>query len=214
MIILNQSMAIEKNYVTLILIVLLFILKTEDFYKDIANDVERWLDTSNCDENDEILLPIGKNNKVIGLSKDKLGGEIMIEFVALRAKTYAYLINGYNDGDYDKKKIINKKAKRTKKCVIKRRLIFENHVNSLFKDKIILQSQQRFKSDRHNVYNEQTNKIALSSNDDKKLQTFDKITTYTDRKNTFKVCESEMMAVRDFFVKNYADCAFYDEIML
>ena len=97
---------------------------------------------------------------------------------------------------------------------MKHRLMFENYTNSLFNDETILQSQQRFKSHSRNVHTERINKIALSSNDDKKLQTFDKITTYTDRKNTFKVCESEMMAVRDFFVKNYADCAFYDEIML
>ena len=79
-------------------------IRTEDFYEDIANGVERWFDTSNYDENDKRPLPIGKNKKVIGLFKDELGGKIMTEFVALRAKTYAYLINGYNDDDYDKKK--------------------------------------------------------------------------------------------------------------
>ena len=61
---------------------------------------------------------------------------------------------------------------------------------------------------------EEVNKIALSSNDDKRLQTFDKITTYPYGTNAFKVCESEMMIVRDYFVENYADCPFYDEIML
>ena len=61
--------------------------------------------------------------------------------------------------------------------------------------KIILKSQQRFKSDYHNVYTEQINKIALSSNDDKRLQTFDKITTYPYGTNAFKVCESEMLMV-------------------
>ena len=117
----------------------------------------------------------------------------MTEFVALRAKTYAYLINGYNDDYYDKKKIINKKAKGTKKCVIKRELMFENYKDSLFNDEIILKSQQRFKSDHHKVYTEEVNKIALSSNDDKRLQTFDKITTYPYGANAFKVCENEMM---------------------
>ena len=76
------------------------------------------LKTSNYDYNDKRPLPVGKNKKVIGLFKDELGGKIMEEFCALRAKTYAYLINGYNDDDYDKEKIINKKAKGTKKCVI------------------------------------------------------------------------------------------------
>ena len=86
-------------------------IKTEDFYKDIANDVERWLDTSDYDENDKRPLPVGMNKKVIALFKDELGRKIMEGFRAFRAKTYAYLINGYNDDDYDKKRIINKKAK-------------------------------------------------------------------------------------------------------
>ena len=60
-------------------------IKTEDFYKDIANDVERWFDTSNYDENDERPLLIDKNKKVIGIFKGKLGGKITTEFVALRA---------------------------------------------------------------------------------------------------------------------------------
>ena len=63
------------------------------------------------------------------------------------------------------------------------------------------------------MYTEEINKIALSSNDDKRLQTFDKITTYPYRTNAFKVCQREMMIVRDYFVENYADCPFYDEIM-
>ena len=99
---------------------------TEDFYEDIAGDVERWFDTSNYDENDKRPLPIGKNKKVPGLFKDELGGKNITEAVALRAKTYAYLIDGDGDDDYEKNKIINKKAKGTKKCVIKRMLMFEN----------------------------------------------------------------------------------------
>ena len=69
--------------------------------------------------------------------------------------------------------------------------MFENYEDSLFNDKIILKSQQRFKSDHHKVYTEEVNKIALSSNDDKRLQTFDKVTTYPYGTNAFKVCESE-----------------------
>ena len=113
----------------------------EYLYKDIVNDVERCFDTSNYDENDKRPLPIGKNKKVIGLFKDELGGKIMEEFCALRAKTYAYLINGYNDDDYNEEKMINKRAKGTKKCVIKHRLTFENYKDCLFKNKIILKSR-------------------------------------------------------------------------
>ena len=76
----------KQDYATWIVIALLFILK--DFYKDIANDVDRWFDTSNYNENDEKPLLIGKNK--IGLFKDELGGKIVTKFVALRAKAYAY----------------------------------------------------------------------------------------------------------------------------
>ena len=62
-------------------------IKTEDFYKDIANDVEKWFFTSSYDDKDKILLPIGKNKKVIGLFKDEFRGRIVKEFVVLRAKT-------------------------------------------------------------------------------------------------------------------------------
>ena len=88
----------------------------------------------------------------------------------------------------------HKKAKRTKKCVTKRGLRFKNYEDCSFNSKIILKSQQRFKGDYHNVYTEQIDKIGLSSNDDKRLQTFDKITTYTYGTNAFKVCESEILS--------------------
>ena len=68
-----------------------------------------------------------------------------------------------------------------------------------FDNKIILKSQQRFKSDHHKVYTEEVNKIASSSDDDKRLQTFDRITTYPYGRNVSKVCESEMLAVKDSF---------------
>ena len=63
-------------------------IKTEDFYKDIANDVGKRFDTSNYEVNRP--LPTGKNKKVIGLMKDELGGKMITEFVTLRPKTYSY----------------------------------------------------------------------------------------------------------------------------
>ena len=87
--------------------------------------------------------------------------------------------------------IVNtKKAKGTKKCLIKRKLIFKNYKDCQFSNEIILKSQQRFKSDYHNIYTEQINKIVLSSNDDKRLQIFDETITYPYEINTFKVCEN------------------------
>ena len=73
-------------------------IKTEDFYKDIANDVEKRFDTSNYEV--DRPLPTGKNKKVIGLMKDELGGRIMTEFITLRPKAYTYLTD---DGKEDKK---------------------------------------------------------------------------------------------------------------
>ena len=102
---------------------------TEDFFEDINNDVERWFDTSNCDKNDKRPLPMGMNKKVIGMFRDELGGKIMKEVCALRAKTYVYLM----DDDSEKKK-----AKGRKKCVIKFRLMFENYKDLLSSNKTIL----------------------------------------------------------------------------
>ena len=156
---------------------------TEDFFEDINNDVERWFDTSNYDKNDKRPLKTGINKKVIGMFKDELGGKIIKEFWAPRATTYAYLM----DDDSEKEK-----AKGTKKCIIKRGIKFEDYKDSLFNNNTILRLQLRFKSDLHIMYTEEVNKIAISSNDDKRLQTFDKVTTYPYETNAFKVCESEM----------------------
>ena len=109
----------------------------------------------------------------------------MKEFCAIRAKTYSYLMEDDSE---------TKRAKGVKRCVIKRRLMFGNYKDSLFNNETIIRSQLRFKSDRHNVYTEEGNKIALSSGDNKRLQTFDRVTTYPYGTNAFKVCESEMLS--------------------
>ena len=115
-------------------------IKTEDFYEDIADDVEKRFDTSNYEIDGP--LPTGKNKKVIELTKDELGGKIMTEFVALRPKTYAYLMD--DDSEV-------KKAKGTKKCVIKRVLKFNDCKDCLLNNETVLKSQQRFESERHDV---------------------------------------------------------------
>ena len=82
-------------------------VKTEDFYKDFSDDVDKIFDTSNyecCRP-----LPIGKKKKEIGLMKNELGGKIIKESVGLRAKTYSCLMD---DGTEIKKK------QKNKKCVI------------------------------------------------------------------------------------------------
>ena len=126
-----------------------------------------------------------RTKKIPDLLKDELGGKIITEVVALRQKTHACLMdNGSN----------HKKAKGTKKCAIKQKLMFENYKDCWFNNKTVYRSQERFKSYYHVMYTEEVNKIALSSNDDKRLQTFDRITTYPYGTNAFKVCESEMLS--------------------
>ena len=87
-----------------------------------------------------------------------------------------------------------KKAKLTKNCVIKRIIRFNNYKNFLFKNEIILKSQQRFKSEAHNVYTEEVNKIALSGNDNNRLQSYDKITSCPYGTNAGKVCKTELLS--------------------
>ena len=71
--------------------------------------------------------------------------------------------------------------------------MFENYTDCLLNNKNVYRSQQRFKRYNHDVYTEEVNKTALSNNHDKRLQTFDRITTYAYETNPFKVCESEML---------------------
>ena len=157
-------------------------IKIEDFYKDIADDFEKRLNTSNYDDECDRPFPKRKNKEVVGLMKDELGGKIMIEFAALRPKTYSYLMN---DGGSDKK------AKRTKKFV---RLKFNDYKDCSLNNEIVLKSQQRFKSERHDVYTEEIDKIALSSNYDKRLQTLDRITSYPYGTSAGKVCKTELLS--------------------
>ena len=145
-------------------------IKTDDFYKDIAEDVENRFDTSGYVNNyiaDNRPLPIGKNKKVIGLMKDELGGGIMKEFIALRAKMYSYID--------DRSEL--KKCKGIKKCVIKREIIFEDYKRCLFKGINIYKSELLFRSDKHEIKTLEVNKLALSSQDDKRIP-IDLISTY------------------------------------
>ena len=71
-------------------------VQTEDLYKDIADDVNKWFDTSGYDEKLNRPLTTGINKKVIGKFKDELNGLITTEFCAPRAKTYVFK---YNEND-------------------------------------------------------------------------------------------------------------------
>ena len=132
--------------------------------------------------------------------KEELGGKI--KFAGLRAKTYSYLID---DGSEDKK------TKRTKTCVIKRKLKFENHKSCLEANKSILKSQQRFKSETHNVFTEEINKITISSNDYKTMQSIDSIVTYAHGTNKDLVSEKEVNKCSN--IKNDTKMITFDNVI-
>ena len=142
-------------------------IKTKDFYNDISQDVNKRLDTSNYTF--DRPLPTGINKKVIGLMKDELVGDIITEFVALGPKAYLYITNNF---------IEMKKAKGTKKCVVNKMLRFKDYKKCLYYNGKVLKSQQRFKSENHVVYTESINIIALSCDDDNRIVTSDRITSY------------------------------------
>ena len=153
---------------------------------------------------------------------DELGGKIMKEFVGLRAKTYSYFIG--NDSE-------EKNAKGAKNCVIKRKLKFDNYKNCLeaaqlenkinqreknkvnvdsFKEshkefiknnKLILKTQQRFKSEKHNFVPEEVNKITLSANDDKIIQSIDSVETYAYGTRKDLICKKEELKCNNI-IKN------------
>ena len=101
--------------------------------------------------------------------KDKLGGKIITEFVTVRPKTYSFLTD---DGKEDKK------AKGTKKCVIKKMIKFNDYKKCLLNDEVMRKSQQRFINKKHDIYTENINKIALSNNDYKRIVSSNKISSY------------------------------------
>ena len=148
---------------------LVYDIKTEDFYEDIANDVEGRFDTGGYSKTDFRLLPIGLNKKVIGLMEDELGDMIMTEIMALRPKLYSYR---KLDGSEDKK------CKGIKKCVVKKALTFEDYKACLFNDSTEYRSQLMFMSAKHEVHTIEVNKVTLNQDDDKRISRKDGISTF------------------------------------
>ena len=134
---------------------LVYDIKTEDFYKGIAEDVETRFDISGYVPGRS--LPIGKNIKVIGLMKDELGGKIMKEFISLRPKMYSYRVEESEP----------KKCKGIKKCVVKKTISFEDYKRCLLEGRNIHRSQLMFRSKKHKIRTLEVNKLALSREDDK-----------------------------------------------
>ena len=158
-------------------------IKTEDFYEDIAENVEKWFDTSNYSKDDNRPPPIDKHQKKHWFFQ-RLIWRKDYERICW-TKPYTYLM--VDDSEHEK-------AKGRKKCVIKRRLMFKIYKDCLFNDKITLKLQQRFKSDCHNVYTEQINKIVLSSNDVRDYKHLMKLQHIHMEQTHFELCKREMLS--------------------
>ena len=167
---------------------LVYHIKTEDFYTDIANDVEERFDTSGYVP--DRPLPIGKNKKVIGLMKDELGGTIMIEFMSLRPKLYSYKKLDGSETPNGPHFVEDNTCKGIKKCVVKKTLTFEDYKNCIFEDftenggqqaaidpRGVYGSQLMFQSIRHEIFTLEVNKVSLKKKDDKRIAKKDGIST-------------------------------------
>ena len=143
---------------------LIYSIETDDFYKDIADDVKDRFDTSGY--NSSRPLPVGLNKKVISLMKDELRGEIMTEFVTLRPKMYAYKAGG-SESTAGRDEV--KKCKGIKKYVVQKTISSEDYMNCLLSGETFYRSQLMFRSSKHEVRTLEVNKLALSRDDDKRI---------------------------------------------
>ena len=143
-------------------------IETEDFYKDIAGDVESKFDTSAYPKNHPSGIKTGVNKKVIGMMKDECSGEIMEGFVGLRAKLYATKMN---DG------VESKKCKGINKAVTKNDIAFKDYKDVLFNQTVQMRKMNVIRSYKHEIYTETVNKTALSGDDDKRIVGEDRIHT-------------------------------------
>ena len=142
-------------------------IETDDFFADIADDVEEMFDTSNFEKNHPSGIQ-GKNKKVPGMMKDEAGGKIIEEFVGLRAKLYSYkMFEGKEE----------KKCKGIKKVVIKKQISFDDYKECLLSKQPQMRKMNVIRSHQHELYSETVNKIALAADDDKRIILDDGIST-------------------------------------
>jgi len=143
-------------------------IQTEDFYKDIANDIQARFDTSEYPKNHPSGIETGVNKKVLGMFKDEASGKQIDEFVGLRAKLYSYKMFAGDE---------HKKCKGIKRNVAKTTLTHDDFKNCLLGDTRVYRRMNVIRSHRHDIYTEEVNKIALSTDDDKRVLQPDKIHT-------------------------------------
>ena len=135
-------------------------ITTKDFYKDINPDIEKRFHTSDYPTNHLSGIKTGLNSKVLVMFKDEAGGKQIDAFVGLRAKLYSYkMLGGFEE----------KKCKGVTKNVTKRSIQFDDYPECLFSRKEQHRKINVIRSHWHEIYTEEINKIALSSDDDKRV---------------------------------------------
>ena len=147
---------------------LMYEIKTKDFYKDINSDIKDRFDTSDYPSNHKSGILTGVNKKVIGMFKDEVAGKQITHFVGLRPKLYSFKIENEKE---------LKKCKGIKKSVIKKELDFDDYVKCLFTDEKQMRTMKIIRSEKHDIYSKEVNKVALSNKDDKRKVLKDKIHT-------------------------------------
>ena len=143
-------------------------IKTKDFYKDISSDVKDKFDTSDYPPDHKSGIPTGVNKKVIGAFKDEVAGKQITHFVGLRPKLYSFKVED---------EVELKKCKGIKKNVVKKTIDFDDYVKCLFSGKKEMRSMKIIRSEKHDIYSKEVNKIALSNGDDKRKVLKDKVHT-------------------------------------
>ena len=143
-------------------------ITTDDFYKDISKDIKTKFDTSDYPQNHESGILTGVNKKVIGMFKDEVAGCQITHFVGLRPKLYSFKVEDQTT---------TKKCKGIKKNVVKKGVDFKDYVHCLFSGEKLMRSMKIIRSENHDIYSKEVNKVALSNEDDKRILSFDKINT-------------------------------------
>ena len=138
---------------------LMFHIKTKDFYQDICPDVKTKFDSSDYPSDHQSGILTGINKKVIGMFKDEVAGKQITHFVGLRPKLYSFRIE-------EDKEV--RKCKGIKKNVIKNKLDFDDYVKCLFSGKKEMRKMKIIRSENHDIYSKEVNKVALSNEDDKR----------------------------------------------
>ena len=147
---------------------LMYLIQTQDVYKDFSKEIKKKFDTSDYPENHPSGIKTGVNKKEIGKFKDEAAGKQITHFVGLRPKPYSYKIEEQGE---------KRKAKGVKKNVIKKSLTFDDYKKCLFTEETVMKEMNILRSQKHEIFSMTINKVALSSNDDKRMICENKIDT-------------------------------------